>query len=303
MRCLSDSSLTAAMTAVGLHSLLRVSHNDLHRTHIGEGGLGVILSTVTKWVKAVSSIRSRGQGQGYGVDIYSTVGTDLFASLYAPYTSTSSNQMNSADDSALALGSNGFGQNTGGHAGQGGQGDLLGKGGPLGQDIQGSQGGQGGPEGIAPFRGSLPQLEVTLRKNYPFPVRPALFPLPPSYTQLHSQLTAIGGYSFPALCLLCGSVMDANGRGKCAAHSINCNKDASILFLLQVRYSTVQYKNCKTVTHIIYHIQLQQHCFQSFYYRTVLSFSPLALVALISPPHMWTITVKSTNTAAVNHYT
>lgn len=227
------------MTAIGLHSLLGVSHNDLHRTHIGEGGLGVIMSTVTKWVRAVCSVRSRGQGQGYGVDIYSTVGTDLFASLYAPYTSTSSNQMDSVDDSALALCSNGFGQNTGGHASQG-QGDLWGKGGP---PDQGNQGGPGGPEGIAPFKGSLPQLEVALRKNYPFPVRPALFPLPPSYTQLHSQLTAIGGYSFPALCLLCGSVMDANGRGKCAAHSINCNKDASILFLLQVRYSIVQCKN------------------------------------------------------------
>ena len=242
------------MTAVGLHSLLRISHNDLHHTHIGEGGMGVVLSTVTKWVRAVSSIRARGQGQGYGVDIYSTVGTDLFSSLYARYTSTSSNQMDSIDDSALAQGYFSCGQNTGGHPcqeGQGGQGYLWGKGGPLGQ---GSQGGQGGPEGTAPFRGSLPQLEVALRKNYPFPVRPALFPLPPSYTQLHSQLTAIGGYSFPALCLLCGSVMDANGRGKCAAHSINCNKDASILFLLQVRYSTVQFKNCKTAPHIIYHM-------------------------------------------------
>lgn len=79
-------------------------------------------------------------------------------------------------------------------------------------------------------------LKSALTRRFPFNSRPALFPLPSSYTQLHSQLTAIGGYAFPALCLLCGAVLDANGRGKCATHSLICNKDAGIIFLLQVRH-------------------------------------------------------------------
>jgi hypothetical protein len=82
-------------------------------------------------------------------------------------------------------------------------------------------------------------LKSALTRRFPFPSRPALFPLPSSYTQLHSQLTAMGGYAFPALCLLCGAVLDANGRGKCATHSMICNKDAGVIFLLQVRASTL----------------------------------------------------------------
>ena len=85
----------------------------------------------------------------------------------------------------------------------------------------------------------LSHLERAVQRTYPFLSKPRLFPLPSSYTQLHSQLTAMGGYSFPALCLLCGAVMDANGRGKCAAHSKICNKDAGIVFLLQVRRLTM----------------------------------------------------------------
>lgn len=80
----------------------------------------------------------------------------------------------------------------------------------------------------------LSTLRAVLRRRYPFPSRPKLFSLPPSYTQLHSQLTTISGCSFPALCLICGAVMDSNGKGKCAAHSKNCSKDGGIMFLLQV---------------------------------------------------------------------
>lgn len=237
MRCLSDRSLSAAMAAVGLKSLLRVQHRDHHqqKTGQGEGGLDVVVSTVAKWVRALSNVQGQGQGLGLGLGegLQSRVDADLLSSLHAVGSRTfdsSSHPMDSVDDSVLP--SNG--QDSDGQRVQGG---LGGHG--QGQGLQG-QGGQGES---GPFRGYLHQLEAALRKNYPFPLRPALFPLPPSYTQLHSQLTAVGGYSFPALCLLCGSVMDANGRGKCAAHSINCNKDASILFLLQVRYSSVHCKH------------------------------------------------------------
>jgi hypothetical protein len=52
-----------------------------------------------------------------------------------------------------------------------------------------------------------------LGRRYPFVTRPRLFTLPTSYTLLHSQLTTLSNYSFPALCLICGAVMDANGKG------------------------------------------------------------------------------------------
>jgi hypothetical protein len=235
VRCLSDSSLSAAMTAVGLKSLLRVHRHNHHQQNTGEGGLDVVLSTVAKWVRALSNVQGKGQGQGQGLGegLHSSIDADLLSSLHAVGSRTldsSSHPMDSVDDSVLpSQGQDSDGQRAPGQEGQGEVGQ--------GQGEQGQR--QGGQGESSPFRGYLPQLEAALRKNYPFPLRPALFPLPPSYTQLHSQLTAVGGYSFPALCLLCGSVMDANGRGKCAAHSINCNKDASILFLLQVRYSTV----------------------------------------------------------------
>lgn len=92
-----------------------------------------------------------------------------------------------------------------------------------------------GVESTQAITNHLPHLKRAVQRTYPFLSKPRLFPLPSSYTQLHSQLTAMGGYSFPALCLICGAVMDANGRGKCAAHSKICNKDAGIVFLLQVK--------------------------------------------------------------------
>lgn len=245
------------MTAVGLKSLLRVHRHDQHQqnTGEGEGGLDVVLSTVAKWVRALCNVQGKGngqgqgQGQGLGESLHTSIDADLLSSLHAVGSRTldsSSHPMDSVDDSVLpSQGQDSDAQGGQRAPGQEGQGEVG-----QGQGEQGQR--QGGQGESSPFRGYLPQLEAALRKNYPFPLRPALFPLPPSYTQLHSQLTAVGGYSFPALCLLCGSVMDANGRGKCAAHSINCNKDASILFLLQVRYSTVHRKHII----IIYHFAL-----------------------------------------------
>ena len=84
---------------------------------------------------------------------------------------------------------------------------------------------------------SLLRLNAVLNRRYPFLSRPQLFSMPSSYAQLHSQLTAISGLSFPALCLICGAVMDANGKGNCAAHSKSCNNDGGIMFLLQVSQS------------------------------------------------------------------
>jgi hypothetical protein len=160
-------------------------------------------------------------------------------------------------------------------------------------------------------------LKSALTRRFPFPSRPALFPLPSSYTQLHSQLTAMGGYAFPALCLLCGAVLDANGRGKCATHSMICNKDAGVIFLLQVRAQHY----CLSALRLLV-APVSAYCLcpptridsRSIYvylypssspllsslsplFRTVLCYSLSGPGAPISPHHTWTTTVRSTSIA------
>lgn len=125
----------------------------------------------------------------------------------------------------------------------------------------------------------FPHLMRALTRRFPFPSRPALFPLPSSYTQLHSQLTAMGGYSFPALCLLCGAVLDANGRGKCATHSMICNKDAGVIFLLQVSHRQL----CSILSYFIYHHALYLLSFPvSFLYPSMINYCPI-------PPHTYSL--------------
>jgi hypothetical protein len=71
--------------------------------------------------------------------------------------------------------------------------------------------------------------------------------LPPSYTDLHcdlvqqlsdtlsssGQAASDKGEVRPALCLLCGAVLDANGRGQCTAHAAACGHGSGVFFLLQ----------------------------------------------------------------------
>jgi Proteolysis_6 C-terminal len=79
----------------------------------------------------------------------------------------------------------------------------------------------------------LQRMGSTLRLRYPIFEKPNLIPLPYSYTLLHSQLTSASGYSSPALCLICGAVMEANGKGHCTVHTKMCCKDSGVIFLLQ----------------------------------------------------------------------
>ena len=38
----------------------------------------------------------------------------------------------------------------------------------------------------------------------------------------------------PALCLVCGAILDAGGMGQCATHTAACGGDTGVYFLLQV---------------------------------------------------------------------
>ena len=58
--------------------------------------------------------------------------------------------------------------------------------------------------------------------------------LPTSYTDLYAELGNICPDSEQtALCLICGQVLNANGKGECTKHSLKCGAGACIFFLLQ----------------------------------------------------------------------
>ena len=62
----------------------------------------------------------------------------------------------------------------------------------------------------------------------------ALIPsLPSSYTSLHADISyRYPGIDFPALCLVCGTVMDASGKGLVTEHVLKCSPSNGIVFLV-----------------------------------------------------------------------
>jgi hypothetical protein len=83
-----------------------------------------------------------------------------------------------------------------------------------------------------PFHYQLPE-----KLYYPClsSVRPSLIALPDDYSKLHAMVASKGSYDYPALCLLCGAVLNASGKGQCHAHVYSCNAGMGIFFLIQVR--------------------------------------------------------------------
>lgn len=75
--------------------------------------------------------------------------------------------------------------------------------------------------------------------DYPWGESVSLSRLPDAYTELHLDLTTRMGKSEkelrPALCLLCGEVLDADGKGNCTAHVKHCGLGVGMFFLLQVK--------------------------------------------------------------------
>jgi len=74
-----------------------------------------------------------------------------------------------------------------------------------------------------------------LKASYPCPPRqqPQFITLPNSYTKLHGILTCLCDYEYPALCMTCGSVINASGKGLCTAHHADCAFGVGVYFLLQ----------------------------------------------------------------------
>lgn len=122
------------------------------------------------------------------------------------------------------------------------------------------------PVVLIPTSGNTSQQQQLLLQDsylcYPRSERPALINLPEEYTKLHADImnsisnhpaaqelcnswknnsnstansnSLLKPFEFPALCLICGAVVDAGGRGQCAAHCMQCGGESGIFFLLQV---------------------------------------------------------------------
>lgn len=60
--------------------------------------------------------------------------------------------------------------------------------------------------------------------------------LPTSFTSLYAQASGLcPDFDQTALCLVCGELLDASGKGECTKHSYKCGGGAGIFFLLQER--------------------------------------------------------------------
>jgi hypothetical protein len=64
--------------------------------------------------------------------------------------------------------------------------------------------------------------------------RPRVSMMPTSYTDLYAELSQLLPDSEQtAVCLVCGEVLNAGGRGECTRHSYKCGAGAGMFFLLQ----------------------------------------------------------------------
>lgn len=83
----------------------------------------------------------------------------------------------------------------------------------------------------------LPEFDVSQQRRYivyPPMRRQQLIDLPCDYTKLHAKVMALCPFEFPAVCLVCGAIVNAAGQGQCYMHSMKCGEGAGIFFLIQV---------------------------------------------------------------------
>ena len=72
------------------------------------------------------------------------------------------------------------------------------------------------------------------RCPFPSDFGPRIDMLPSSYTDLYAQLGSLcPDFEQTALCMVCGSVLNAAGKGECTKHAQKCGGGAGIFFLLQ----------------------------------------------------------------------
>jgi hypothetical protein len=70
--------------------------------------------------------------------------------------------------------------------------------------------------------------------SYPRMTRSTLINLPSDYSRLHSMVLSKCPFDYPALCLVCGTILNAAGKGQCLAHINSCSCGIGAFFLIQV---------------------------------------------------------------------
>ena len=76
-------------------------------------------------------------------------------------------------------------------------------------------------------------MKVVTNDYYATIQKPRLKALPDSYTKLHGLIVNACDYEYPAICLVCGQVLDAGGSGGCTEHTTTCCPEGGVIFLLQ----------------------------------------------------------------------
>jgi hypothetical protein len=83
--------------------------------------------------------------------------------------------------------------------------------------------------------------------------RPRVTVIPTSYTDLYAELGALlPDCDQTAVCLVCGEVLNANGKGECTRHSYKCGAGAGMFFLLQECSGLIMHKSKAAYIHSPY---------------------------------------------------
>ena len=98
------------------------------------------------------------------------------------------------------------------------------------------------------FRSDLSTYAVSSSKtawgSISMVVRPRVAVIPTSYTDLYAELGALLPDSEQtAVCLICGEVLNAGGKGECTRHSYKCGAGAGMFFLLQDCNGLIMHKS------------------------------------------------------------
>jgi hypothetical protein len=82
---------------------------------------------------------------------------------------------------------------------------------------------------------------------------PRVVALPTSYTDLYAELgTLLPDCEQTAVCLVCGEVLNAGGKGECTKHSYRCGGGAGLFFLLQECSGLILHKSKAAYIHSPY---------------------------------------------------
>jgi Proteolysis_6 C-terminal len=83
--------------------------------------------------------------------------------------------------------------------------------------------------------------------------RPLVMVIPTSYTDLYAELASLmPDCEQTAVCLICGEVLNAGGKGECTRHSNKCGAGAGLFFLLQECSGLIMHKSKAAYIHSPY---------------------------------------------------